>query len=208
MAPLLLAGLLLGRLAHASRPPADYRDELHRAAAAQIEAMAARSQFEDAFEFGARFTKRVEPGAPVLYEVALLHNRLGQFDDALSAYDRAIAQDPEHAAARYDRGELLLERGEIDRAQADLEAAARLAPTHWVTHFRLAELAGARGDAPATEAHLVDAIRHGFLLETLEQSPTWRGWVHDPELGPVIARVIVVYGDEALLDRLLANEPR
>lgn len=193
--------------AAASRPPSDYRQELHRSAVSQIEVLAARSQFEEAFDFGNRFTRRVEPAPPVLYEMALLHNRLGQFDDALDGYDRVLELEPEHAAARYDRGELLLEQGQIERAQADLEAAARLAPEHWVVHFRLAELAGAQGDARAMEDHLVNAIRHGFSLETLEQSPTWRGWIGDPEIGPVINRMILIYGDEALLDRLLNQSP-
>lgn len=201
----MLTLLLLLADAPASRPPPDYRDELHAAAAAQIEAYAARSQFDEAEDFARRFTKRVEPAPAVLYELALLHNRLGRFDEALDGYDAVIKLEPEHAAARYDRGELLLERGEIARAQEDLEVAARLAPDHWAIHFRLAELAGARGDASAAEDHLVDAIRHGFRLETLLQSPTWRGWVSDPALGPVITRVLVVYGSESLLDSMLEN---
>jgi tetratricopeptide (TPR) repeat protein len=191
----------------ASRPPPDYRNELHRSAAAQIEVLAARSQIEEALDFGKRFTRRVEPAPIVLYEIALLHNRLGQFDEAMTGYGRVLELDSEHAAARYDRGELLLEQGQIDRAQADLEVAARLAPEHWVVHFRLAELAGARGDANALEAHLVDAIRHGFSLETLAQSPSWRSWIGDPVLGTVINRVILIYGDESLLDRLLNQSP-
>jgi tetratricopeptide (TPR) repeat protein len=191
----------LGR-AVASRPPPDYRVELHRAAAGQIEAYAAREQFDEAIDFTRRFTRRVEPAPAVLYERALLYNRLGRFDEAMTDYDRVIELDPEHAAARYDRGELLLERGEIARAQVDLEVAARHAPDHWVVHFRLAELAGVRGDPRAVEAHLVDAIRHGFKLETLAQSSNWRAWMADPELGAVISRVIIIYGDEALLDKL------
>ena len=66
-----LLAFLSGQAA-ASRPPPDYRQELHRSAAAQIEVLAARSQIEEALEFGARFTRRVEPAPPVLYEVALL----------------------------------------------------------------------------------------------------------------------------------------
>lgn len=196
--------LIVGALsvASAARPPADYRRELHRSAAAEVAALAARGQVEEALTLGKRFQTRVEPSSAVLYEIGLLHNQLGQLSEAMDHYDRALKIDPDNAAARYDRGELLLERGESEAARADLEAAATLRPDHWAAHYRLAELAGHRRDSAALETHLMAALRNGFALQTLLADPIWRKWAVDPELGPPIAGLIVVYGDESILEQL------
>ena len=198
---MLVFGLLLYG-AQAARTPSDYRSDLHQAAAAEVAALAARGQVAEAMELGKRFQARVEPSAAVLYELGLLHNQLGQTSEALDHYDRALMLDPENAAALYDRGELMLGRGEIDRARADLEAAARLRPDHWAAHYRLAQLAGHRQDSAALESHLMAALRNGFDLQTLLADPIWRQWALDPELGPSIAGLIVVYGDESILEQL------
>lgn len=193
--------------ARAEQPPTDYRQELHQGAAAQVNALAGRNQIDDALDFGKRFNRRIEPAADVFYELGLIYNLKGQEEFALQQYDQALEINPDLAAARYDRGELLLKMDQIEQATADLEAAARLAPEHWVVHFRLAELAGQRNDPPAMERHLVDAIRHGFALRTLLRDQTWRGWIDHPELGPVITRMIIVYGDDALLMEMRAPTP-
>ena len=195
-----LGVLLCG--AQAARTPSDYRSDLHQAAAAEVASLAARGQVEEAMALGKRFQIRVEPSSAVLYELGLLHNQLGQTSEALDHYDRALAMDPDNAAARYDRGELLLGQGEIERARADLEAAARLRADHWAAHYRLAQLAGHRRDSAALEAHLMASLRNGFDLQTLLADPIWRQWAVDPELGPPIAGLIVVYGDESILEQL------
>lgn len=194
--------LALTASALAARTPPDYRAELHRAAAAEVAALAARGDVEDAMALGKRFQTRVEPSAAVLYELGLLHNRLNQLSEAMDHYDRALALDPGHAAARYDRGELLLERGETEAAREDFEAAAAQRPDHWAAHYRLAQLAGHRRDSAALEEHLMAALRNGFSLQTLLADPIWRRWAVDPELGPPIAGLIVVYGDESILEQL------
>jgi tetratricopeptide (TPR) repeat protein len=197
----MLLLVLLGG-ARADRTPPDYRDELHQAVAAQVAALAARGDIEEATTLGARFQARVEPSAAVLYELGLLYNRLGQLNEARDHYDRALALDPDNAAARYDRGELLLSQGEVEAARVDLEEAARLRPDHWAAHYRLAQLAGHRRDSAALEEHLMGALRNGFDLQTLLADPIWRQWARDPELGPPIAGLIVVYGDESILEQL------
>lgn len=194
--------LLLLCTVEAARSPPDYRSDLHQAAAAEVAALAARGQLEEAMTLGKRFQARVEPSAAVLYELGLLHNQLGQTSEALDHYDRALLLNPDHADARYDRGELLLVQGAVERARADLEAAARLRPDHWAAHYRLAQLAGHRRDSTALEAHLMASLRNGFDLQTLLADPIWRQWALDPELGPPIAGLIVVYGDETILEQL------
>ena len=68
--------------------------------------------------------------------------------------------------------------------------------------FFPAQLAGHRRDSAALETHLMAALRNGFDLQTLLADPIWREWAVDPELGPPIAGLIVVYGDESILEQL------
>lgn len=200
---LLGVSLLIARPVWAGREPPDFRAELFSAAAAQAEAYNAEGRFADAIAFGERFQRAVAPAADVAYEVAYAYNGQGELDAALRAYNTVIELDPHHAAARYDRGELLLARKRYADARVDFEEAARLRPDHWVVHFRLAELAGRDGDSVAFEAHLTDALRCGFDFRTALADPTWRGWFRDPKLGPVLVKLITVYSDEALLDGLV-----
>lgn len=196
-----LALLVIGA-ALAARQPPDYRQELFRAAAAQVEALNADGRYEDALALAKRFERGVEPSAAVGYEAAYALNRMARLDEALRAYGEVIELDPNDAAARYDRGELLIAMGRPDDAREDLEVAARLRPDHWAAHFRLAEIAGHDGDVAAFEEHLMAALRQGFDLHTLLADPTWRGWFRDPKLGPVLRKLVVVYGDESMLEGL------
>lgn len=52
----------------------------------------------------------------------------GQADDALAAFDRAIAQAPGEAVLRVERAELLLRLGRLEQAAAEAAEAERLAP--------------------------------------------------------------------------------
>lgn len=173
-----------------------------RAAAARAEALNAAGQYEDAIDFARSFQRSVTPAADVAYEIAFALNRMAKLEDAVDAYGDVLELNPEHAAALYDRGEILLALGRDEEALHDLEAVARLRPDHWVVHFRLAELAGKRGDSLAFEEHLTDALRQGFDLRTLLKDPTWRGWFQDPKLGPILKKLVTVYGDETMLEGL------
>ncbi len=195
-APWLLGAAL------AAREPADYRAELHRAAAARAEQMNQGGLYADALAFAERWQRAVEPSSVVAYEAAYALNRMAKLDEALDAYSRCIELDPKNAAARYDRGELLLALGRPDEARADLHAAAELRPDHWAAHFRLAELAGKDRDVIAFEEHLMAALRQGFDLRTLLADPTWVSWFRDPLLGPVLQKLVTVYGDERMLEEL------
>ncbi len=201
---MILAALLAVAAARAELPPPDYREELGERAAADVAAMAADGDVDGAVRLARRFTREVAPLPAVLYEEGLALYRAGRTDAALRAYDRCLELDPNHAAARYDRGEIRLARGDLDGAREDFAVAAREAPDHWAVHFRLAHLAALDRDPRAFEAHLLDALRHGFDFRTIVDDPQWKAWARDPELGPVLERLIVVYSDEALLDRLRA----
>lgn len=201
----MVVGLLLALVARpavAAREPPDYRAELVRAAAARAETLNAQGLYPEAVDFAERFQEGVTPAADVAYEAAYALNRMAKLKAALAAYGEVLALDPDHAAARYDRGELLIALGRPEDARADLEAAARLRPDHWAAHFRLAELAGRAGDPVALEEHLMQALRQGFDLRTMLADPTWRSWFRDPRLGPVLQKLVIVYGDESMLEGL------
>lgn len=186
----------------AARTPRDYHEALGARAAAQVEALSAAGRYPEALELGRRWQRGVEPSGAVAYEIGYALNRMAKLDEALDAYAEAARLDPHNAAARYDRGEILLALGREEEARLDLEAAAALRPDHWAVHFRLAELAGRRGDAVAFEAHLTDAVRNGFSFEIALQDPRWRGWFRDPALGPVLIKLVTLYGDESILEGL------
>ena len=192
---------------HAIRDPPDYRASLHQAAAAQVEGLARQRSPEEALDFGKQFIRRVEPAAMVLYEMGLLQYQLGESNAALKYYDQAIALDPNLATARYDRAEIRLAQGDLNGAREDLQRAADVRSDHWVIHFRLAEIAGHERDAAAMDRHLFQALRHGFDFRTIVEDPTWRTWSRDPLLGPIIARFIIVYSDEQILQKLREETP-
>ena len=196
-------GTVMGRPGRAAGAPAapDYGEELGDRLAVEVE----RLSVEDpaaAAAFGERALDRVAPLPALRYATALAHNRAGDRSRALGHYDRVLDVDPEHRGALYDRAELRLLTGDAEGAMADLQRLLRLPPVHWATHFRLAQLAADRGDALAFEDALRNALRAGFELGTLRLDPKWRGWIDDPTLGPVLTRIITVYGSDSLLHEL------
>jgi len=194
--------------AGATRDPPTYRASLAAQAAADAEALNGQQRFEDARKLCQRFTRAFGPAAPVLYEEAFAWNLEGKLDKALDVYGRAIEQDPELATARYDRAEILLARGDLDAAEADLQVVARLRPDHWAVHLRLAEIAGRRGDTRALETELLDTIRSGMDWGVLLGDPTWEELAADDTAGPVLQRLLNVYGDPAIYEHLRNPAPR
>jgi tetratricopeptide (TPR) repeat protein len=159
---------------------------------------------EAAEAFARAWKRSVAEDAPVAYQLGLAWRLHDDDDKARGLLDRAIALDPDYAAARYDRGEVLLAAGELDAAEQDFLAVVRLAPDQWAGHFRLADVAARRHQPDAFGAHLLDALRFGFTLRTVAQDRRWRGYLADPELGPVLRRLAVVYQDESVLDAFTA----
>lgn len=204
---LLLALLLVEAPAGATRDPRDYRESLHAEVAALAEADNAAGRFADAIARCKVHGKAFGPSAAVLYEWAYAHNGLGELEQARQKYGEVLELDPRHAAARYDRAELLLAAGDIDGAAVDLAVAAELRPDHWAVHFRLAEVAARRGQSEAFETALMAALKNGLDLRGLGPDPDWQGFARDPVIGPVLERIITVYGDPATLRELHQAPP-
>jgi tetratricopeptide (TPR) repeat protein len=198
--------ILFASIAWAEIPPPDYRDGLMASAADEVSRIAREESFDAAKELAGAWERTVGPDARVTYELGLAARLTGDEAAARRYLDRAIEQDPGLLAARYDRGEVLLNAGELDAAEADFREVARGAPDQWAGHFRLADIAGRRKDAAGFEAHLLDALRNGFSFRKVVGDPRWQGYLADAELGPVLRRLVVVYQGEAVLDAL-ANPP-
>lgn len=207
VAAVALAALVAGP-ARAEMPPPDYRDALQGSAAAEVATLARDRGIETAAEFAGRWEKAIGADARVAYELGLAWRLAGDAKAARKHLDRAVELDPAFVPARYDRGEVLLVAGDLDGAEADFREVVRLAPDQWAGHFRLADVAGRRHQPEAFETHLLEALRQGFSLRAVAGDPRWRGFLADPELGPVLRRLVMVYQDEAVLDALeAAPEP-
>lgn len=191
--------LLLAGLAAAELAPPDYDLTLTEGAGAEV-ARAGRDRGPEVAEtFAKRWMRTFGESARVMYELGLVWRLAGDDAHARSYLEQAVALDPDLAAARYDRGEIRLAAGDLAGALEDFEAVTRLEPEAWPGWFRLADLAGRTGDAKAFEAHLLRALRCGFQVTAVATDPTWRGFVLDPRIGPVLTRLVLVYqGADAL----------
>ncbi len=186
--------------AFADLPPPDYGEQLTREAAATLEAMNEQGRYADAVAFGGDFQDQVLEAAALEYEIAYAWNALGESQRAQRHFRRALEHDPEHAAAWYDLGELLLVAGDLDQAERAFERAAQARPDHWAGPFRLAEIAARRGQARRFEEQLRLALASGFSFRVVVGDANWASYYRNPELRDVIRRLVTVYSNEQLLE--------
>ncbi len=201
---LLLACLLS---ASADHPPPDYAQVLAADAAARLEASNEQGRYADTVEWGEDFQEQVLRAADVEYEIAFAWNALGESSRARRHYRNAVELEPDHAAAWYDLGELLLVEGDLDDAEDAFGHAADLRPDHWAGAFRLAEVAARRGDPERFEAQLRRALSAGFSFRVVVGDANWLGYYRDPALRDVIRRLVTVYSDERLLQAFEQETP-
>ncbi len=196
--------ILLGTIAavYAELPAPSYRVHLEQGAAQAVAQLARDQGLDAARRFAEEWQKELGTSAALAYELGLACRLAGQDAEARQHLDRALKLDPEHLAARYDRGELRLLEGDLDGAAEDFALVVRLAPGRWAGHFRLADLAARKRDIPGLSAHLDDALRSGFDLRTLIGDPRWREWLTDPELGPPLRTLILEYGGDDVLSAI------
>lgn len=77
-----------------------------------------------------RVALRLAEDDPVLWvNMGTLHRKLDEIGDAASAYQRAIALDPNYALAHYNLGAILDGQGKYERAIREYTMALRLDPT-------------------------------------------------------------------------------
>ena len=187
----------------AIRLPQDYRVEQVSEQVRQLEEMSARQEFQLVIDQGMRFQDQFEPSPAVAYEVALAASLMGNVDLALQYYDRVVELDPQHAAARYDRGEIfLLTLGDVDAAKVDFNVAAEVVSNHWGVYYRLAHIACYELDLQQLELNLDRAVAHGLDFQVLVQDRQWREWAQHPILGPVLKVVFLRYTTEQVWQQM------
>lgn len=75
-------------------------------------------------------------GADALVRRAIIHRVLGEFEEAISDHDRAVAAYPLDPTVRCARGITLLPAGEIAAAARDFDQAAELDVWDLETHYQ------------------------------------------------------------------------
>ena len=86
---------------------------------------------------------------------------LGRKDEAISLWDEALQEDPQHVEATYNRGVVLWRRGVLtdDELVQQLEAVTASHADEWLAGYLLALVHLERGDADAAAPLLADAAR-------------------------------------------------
>ncbi len=99
---------------------------------------------------------------------------LGRKDEAISLWDEALQEDPQHIEATYNRGVVLWRRGVLtdDELVQQLEAVTASHADEWLASYLLALVHLERGDADAAAPLLAEAARQSNgdneVLSTLE----------------------------------------
>jgi tetratricopeptide (TPR) repeat protein len=90
---------------------------------------------------------------------ALAFEALGDVEDALADYGRALALDPNLATGYLDRGVLRLRQNDYAAAATDLEAALRSGADPVAAHYNLALAHHGRGDRAGALANVEQALQ-------------------------------------------------
>ncbi len=106
------------------------------------------------------------PGNAAFLEAQALRDR-GRIDDALAKFKKAIADDPQHSAARTALGELLLKIRRDDEAIAAFRATVEKNPAYSLAWYDLAFALRVRGQHAAA----VDAYEHYIKLKPGDPDP-------------------------------------
>ena len=123
------------------------------AALAAFERLLAKAQTDDHID--------ADLHARAWANVGFLHGRGGHLEDAVTAYEQAVANDPAHDAAWNNLGNLRRRAGDLDGALTAYERVHALRPDDPDAVARLASLRIERGEW-ASAAELLDAATRRF----------------------------------------------
>ncbi|MCB9761891.1 MAG: tetratricopeptide repeat protein [Alphaproteobacteria bacterium] len=196
--------LLLGAPLLAAVPPPDYRAALLSGVEAEADALLAQGELDAAEGLVRDFRAQVADDPRLVYEAGLIANLQGKPRDAERLYRQALDQDAGMAFAWYDLGGLLLAQGDLAQARDAFIKASDASEDHpkgWAAPLQLALIAARDQDPIALERWLREGIRRGLRFRDIAGHPEWTEVLRDPTLGEVLKRLIVVYGEESLLQQ-------
>ena len=105
---------------------------------------AAQGKHSDALSFISRAHDIAPENAEAWFQHAQVLRSIGEYDDALKSYDKALKSMPLHVRARVGRASLALYRGDLKLAATDAEYILEKAPNNatapfvlWQTYLRL-----------------------------------------------------------------------
>src|SRR6218665_707395 len=126
-----------------------------------LKLVAGRREEEGRLEEALALLQRALAAAPeaigVMNAIGLVLNRLGRFEEAVTAYGEALAREPRFAPALANRATALMGQAKLNAARADYEAAAGTGPGNVLAANGLAALALRRGD-PAEARRQAEAV--------------------------------------------------
>lgn len=109
-------------------------------------------------------TTRLQPAEPLFWELkGFVHAKRGQQQQALTAYGKAIAANPEYFAGYLRRGLLQLERGSKQSAERDLLTSQKYLITQ-IASYRLGQLASEKGDKESATRYFQQVAQGGGEL--------------------------------------------
>lgn len=107
----------------------------------------------------ALIAEQKEPDAEVLHNYAQVLRRLGQSDEALVQYRRAIQRPDPQPATHFNIGNLLFERGNFAEAEKSFAEAVRCAPEMWQARMQLARCVVNLGRWMEARGHYAAVLR-------------------------------------------------
>lgn len=148
---------------------------------------------------------RLGPDARLHYLIGLGHRYLNDMTSAKASFQRALTIDETRAEVWMELGEVesnLRNWKEADRAFQQVTTLRPAGDAAYFGWLARAQVAAHQGDADGFEAQLRLALNHGFSFRLIEGQPAWRAFYADPDIRPVLDRLITVYGDPAVLESL------
>jgi tetratricopeptide (TPR) repeat protein len=138
----------------------------------------ARAEFEEEL--------RLDPtSANAAYEVAEIHRKSGQLEEARTAFELAVKHYPDFEDALVGLGRTLVALGQPDLGLTRLQKAIAIDPNNEVSWYQMAQAHRARGDAAAQQKALAEyqrireansgrsdvAVRREVTKQTIDPAP-------------------------------------
>jgi Flp pilus assembly protein TadD len=99
-----------------------------------------------------------QPTAQTWLKSAVIHNRLGHDREAIYAFGRVLALEPDNVDALEQIGLIYVLHEQVDQAREYLERAIALDPSRWRAHNGLGVLSDTQHDYSAAVAHYQAAL--------------------------------------------------